>query len=147
VALREIDILFAWAMALIFAAELVALVVYVAWLAGALTMTGFSVAGSVNLWSRTRMATIHEGGARNHVGGQPCSPLSDRPNVSPPPMPATGYAGRRGLVHGLSAEFLADKFLAFVGDGPLVAHNTGFDIAFLNAELTARAIRRLLPSA
>jgi hypothetical protein len=67
VALREIGILFARAIALIFVAELVALVVYVAWLAGALTMTGFSVAGSVNLWNRTRMATIHEGGARNHV--------------------------------------------------------------------------------
>jgi DNA polymerase III subunit epsilon len=47
-------------------------------------------------------------------------------------------------VHGLTAEFLADKplfadvadeFLAFVGDAPLVAHNAGFDIAFLNAEL------------
>jgi DNA polymerase III subunit epsilon len=47
-------------------------------------------------------------------------------------------------VHGLSAEFLADKplfaavaddFLAFVGDAPLVAHNAGFDIVFLNAEL------------
>jgi DNA polymerase III epsilon subunit-like protein len=47
-------------------------------------------------------------------------------------------------VHGLTAEFLADKplfadvtdeFLAFVGDAPRVAHNAGFDIAFLNAEL------------
>ena len=47
-------------------------------------------------------------------------------------------------VHGLSAEFLADKpvfgavaddFLLFVGHVPLVAHNAGFDIAFLNAEL------------
>jgi hypothetical protein len=51
-------------------------------------------------------------------------------------------------VHGLTAEFLADKplfsdvtdeFLAFVGDAPLVAHNAGFDIAFLNAELKRRA--------
>jgi DNA polymerase III subunit epsilon len=48
-------------------------------------------------------------------------------------------------VHGLSAEFLADKplfaavvdeFLAFVGDAPLVAYSAGFDIAFLNSELT-----------
>jgi DNA polymerase-3 subunit epsilon len=54
-------------------------------------------------------------------------------------MPADALA-----VHGLSAEFLADKplfdaaadeFLAFVSDSPLVAHNAGFDIAFLNAEL------------
>ena len=45
---------------------------------------------------------------------------------------------------GLTADFLADKplfgavaaeFLAFVDDAPLVAHNAGFDIAFLNAEL------------
>ena len=47
-------------------------------------------------------------------------------------------------VHGLTAEFLADKplfgavadeFLAFVGGAPLAAHNTRFDIAFLNAVL------------
>jgi DNA polymerase III subunit epsilon len=47
-------------------------------------------------------------------------------------------------VHGLTAKFLADKplfghvadeFLAFVGDTPLVAHNAGIDIVFLNAEL------------
>lgn len=51
-------------------------------------------------------------------------------------------------VHGLSAEFLVDKplfaaiadeFLTFVGDAPLVAHNAGFDIAFLNAELNCAA--------
>jgi len=54
-------------------------------------------------------------------------------------MPADAIA-----VHGLTDAFLADKplfaavadeFLAFVGDAPLVAHNAGFDIAFLNAEL------------
>jgi DNA polymerase-3 subunit epsilon len=58
-------------------------------------------------------------------------------------MPADALA-----VHGLTAEFLTDKplfgavadeFLAFVGDAPLVAHNAGFDIAFLNAELTRAA--------
>lgn len=47
-------------------------------------------------------------------------------------------------VHGLSDAFLADKpafeavaetFLDFVGDGRLVIHNAGFDVAFLNAEL------------
>ena len=51
-------------------------------------------------------------------------------------------------VHGLTAEFLADKplfdhvadeFLAFIGDAPLVAHNAGFDIVFLNAELKRAA--------
>jgi DNA polymerase-3 subunit epsilon len=58
-------------------------------------------------------------------------------------MPADAVA-----VHGLTAEFLADKppfdhvadeLLAFVGDAPLVAHNAGFDIAFLNAELKRAA--------
>ena len=47
-------------------------------------------------------------------------------------------------VHGLTDAFLADKprfaeraeeLLAFLGDCPLVAHNAGFDFAFLNAEL------------
>ena len=51
-------------------------------------------------------------------------------------------------VHGLPAEFLADKplfdhvaeeFLWFVGETPLVAHNAGFDIVFLNAELKLAA--------
>jgi DNA polymerase-3 subunit epsilon len=56
-------------------------------------------------------------------------------------MPAGAEA-----VHGLSAQFLADKplfrdradeLLAFLGDAPLVAHNAGFDFGFLNAELAA----------
>lgn len=47
-------------------------------------------------------------------------------------------------VHGLTAEFLAhqptfgavlDELLAFIGSDPLVIHNAGFDVAFLNAEL------------
>lgn len=47
-------------------------------------------------------------------------------------------------VHGLAIEFLkdhpvfnhvADEFLDFVGDAPLVAHNGYFDLAFINAEL------------
>jgi DNA polymerase III subunit epsilon len=55
------------------------------------------------------------------------------------PMPAEAEA-----VHGLSDAFLADKplfservhdLLAFIGESPLVAHNAGFDFAFLNSEL------------
>jgi DNA polymerase-3 subunit epsilon len=47
-------------------------------------------------------------------------------------------------VHGLSAEFLADKplfadivedLIAFIGEAPLVAHNASFDLGFINAEL------------
>lgn len=47
-------------------------------------------------------------------------------------------------IHGLSAEFLKDKplfkivarsFLEFIGDAPLVIHNAGFDLKFLNYEL------------
>ena len=47
-------------------------------------------------------------------------------------------------VHGLGNDFLADKplftavvddFLSFIGDDPLVIHNAGFDLKFLNAEL------------
>lgn len=62
-------------------------------------------------------------------------------------MPQAAFA-----VHGLSAEFLADKpvfadiaddFLAFIGDSPLVIHNASFDIGFLNAELE-RAGRPLI---
>jgi len=62
-------------------------------------------------------------------------------------MPAEAQA-----IHGLSAEFLkdkpyfsevADEFLAFIDDAPLVAHNAMFDLGFLNAELE-RAGRALL---
>ncbi len=49
------------------------------------------------------------------------------------------------MIHGLTDAFLAkqplfaevvDKFLEFIGDAPLVIHNAGFDVGFLNAELT-----------
>ena len=58
-------------------------------------------------------------------------------------------------VHGLSDEFLRDKpvfaavaeeFLAFIGDAPLVIHNASFDIKFINAEL-ARTGHDLIPLA
>lgn len=48
-------------------------------------------------------------------------------------------------VHGINAEFLADKpvfealwddFLAFISGAELVIHNAGFDIAFLNYEMS-----------
>jgi len=54
-------------------------------------------------------------------------------------MPAEAFA-----VHGLSADFLkdkprfaevADEFLNFIGDSPVVAHNASFDHAFLCHEL------------
>ncbi len=47
-------------------------------------------------------------------------------------------------IHGLSDEFLADKpifadiadeFLAFIGNSPLIIHNAPFDLGFLNFEL------------
>jgi len=61
-------------------------------------------------------------------------------------MPAEAFA-----VHGLSTEFLkqhkrfievADEFLAFIGDAPLVIHNAGFDHGFLGAEL--KRVERML---
>jgi DNA polymerase III subunit epsilon len=48
-------------------------------------------------------------------------------------------------VHGLGDDFLRDKplfravaqdFLTFIGEAPLVIHNAAFDMKFLNAELT-----------
>ena len=54
-------------------------------------------------------------------------------------MPAEAFA-----VHGLSDTFLSDKplfgagaddLLEFLGEAPLIAHNAGFDFAFLNGEL------------
>lgn len=54
-------------------------------------------------------------------------------------MPAEAFA-----IHGLNDEFLKDKplfvtvaddLVGFLGDAPLVIHNAGFDIGFLNAEL------------
>jgi len=65
-------------------------------------------------------------------------------------MPPEAFA-----VHGLSAEFLADKpvfaaiaadFLEFIGEATLIIHNAEFDLKFLNAEL-ARLEKPALPAA
>ncbi|WP_337996357.1 DNA polymerase III subunit epsilon [Oleispirillum naphthae] len=55
-------------------------------------------------------------------------------------------------IHGLTAEFLSDKplfdeiadeFLKFIGDAPLVIHNAAFDIKFLNMELRRAGLKPL----
>jgi DNA polymerase III subunit epsilon len=55
-------------------------------------------------------------------------------------------------VHGLTNEFLAgqplfasvaDEFLEFIGDSPLVIHNAEFDLKFVNAELVKLGRSRL----
>lgn len=55
------------------------------------------------------------------------------------PMPEAAFR-----IHGLSDEFLkdkprfvevADRFLAFLGDSPLIIHNAEFDMRFINYEL------------
>jgi DNA polymerase-3 subunit epsilon len=59
-----------------------------------------------------------------------------------PERPVPADAAR---IHGLDDAFLkdkplfahvADEFLEFVGDAVLIAHNAGFDCAFMNAELS-----------
>jgi DNA polymerase III subunit epsilon len=56
------------------------------------------------------------------------------------------------MVHGLTDEFLAkqklfaevvDEFLEFIGDAPLVAHNAGFDMNFINGELSRCGFAKL----
>ncbi len=55
-------------------------------------------------------------------------------------------------VHGLSVEFLkdhpvfaeiAEEFLTFIGDSPLIIHNAEFDMGFLNAELAKIKLGKL----
>ncbi len=55
-------------------------------------------------------------------------------------------------VHGISTEFLADKpffvevaddFLAFIGDAPLIIHNAAFDMKFINAELVRAGLTEI----
>ncbi len=66
--------------------------------------------------------------------------------------PERDMPSEAAMVHGLTDEFLADKpvfaekaddFLAFIGDAPLVIHNAGFDMGFVNAELTRCGFKRL----
>ena len=56
-------------------------------------------------------------------------------------------------VHGLTDAFLVDKplfsqvvdeFLGFIGDSPLVAHNAGFDMNFINAELVRTGFPKIV---
>jgi DNA polymerase-3 subunit epsilon len=58
-------------------------------------------------------------------------------------------------IHGINDQFLssmplfsaiADELLEFFGDAPLVMHNAGFDLKFINAELL-RVVRPLIPAA
>jgi DNA polymerase-3 subunit epsilon len=58
-------------------------------------------------------------------------------------------------IHGLTTEFLSDKpkfkqiaaeLLEFIGDAPIVAHNAGFDMSFLNSELERIGIPALTNS-
>ena len=57
-------------------------------------------------------------------------------------------------IHGLTAEFLADKprfaevveeFLEFIGEAPLVIHNAEFDRRFLNHELSIAGLAEIPP--
>lgn len=68
--------------------------------------------------------------------------------------PERAIDGESFRVHGISAEFLADKprfkqvadeLMDFIGEDQIVAHNAGFDLKFINAELT-QANRPPLPA-
>jgi len=62
--------------------------------------------------------------------------------------PQRDMSGEAFAVHGLSSEFLSDKptfaaiadeLLGFIDEAPLIIHNAGFDMGFINAELTRLA--------
>jgi DNA polymerase-3 subunit epsilon len=66
--------------------------------------------------------------------------------------PERDMPSEAAMIHGLTDEFLADKpifaqvvddFLTFIADTPLVIHNAGFDMGFVNAELTRCGYARL----
>ena len=66
--------------------------------------------------------------------------------------PERDMPSEAAMVHGLTDEFLADKpifsqtvddFLSFISDSQLIIHNAGFDMAFINAELTRCGYKRL----
>jgi len=82
---------------------------------------------------------------RNHVPTGQTFHCHVNPEMA---MPSAAFE-----VHGLSDQFLADKpkfaavadaFLDFIADSPLVIHNAAFDMAFVNAEL-ARLKRTPVP--
>lgn len=73
------------------------------------------------------------------INGVPSGALFHRYVNPERDIPAEAFA-----VHKLSLEFLSDKplfadiadeFIAFMGDSPLIAHNAEFDCKFVNAEL------------
>jgi len=68
--------------------------------------------------------------------------------------PKRAMPAKAERVHGLSDAFLADKpefeavadgFVDFIGDAPLIIHNAAFDLGFLNMEL-ARLSRDPIPA-
>jgi DNA polymerase III subunit epsilon len=68
--------------------------------------------------------------------------------------PERDVPAEAAAVHGLTTAFLrghplfatiADDFLAFIGDAPLVIHNADFDVAFINAEFSRLSLANLNP--
>ena len=68
--------------------------------------------------------------------------------------PERDVPAEAAAISGLTTEFVkgkplfanvVDEFLAFIGDSPIIAHNAGFDLGFINAELV-KAGREKIPS-